>query len=266
MEQLAEASLLFHSFSTEHLLIPLASVRQLFLHHLHRCMRMPAGGATAGGSQQTGFDMELLTANAARLMFKGWPNFQSMSQGKRLSWELRSMKDLAENLALEQTSWGALMGKPMAIAPGKTTHPGVLLVGPPFTVSFSTRPDSTTSLSVRFPIILWSEEDAVILPPDTIGDQAQDQIPFYVDPPLQPGLHRDMFKEWGRTVAAELAMRQFPMSSAVMSHLPHSYQSASDSEQSVVTPRSVSSVDSSDLEGAHRPRSPDSSDLEGAHR
>lgn len=272
-EQLAEAALLFSSISistTAHLLVPIPAVRLVFMNHLGRCIRMPAGGATAGGSQQTGFEMELMTADAATLMFGSWPNFESSHQGRKLSWELRSMTELADKLALEQTGWGALCGKPRPIAPGTTTHAGVILVGPPFTISFTTRSDSTTSLSVRFPLVLWSEEDAVIMPPDTIGDGEQ-STPFYIDPPNQPGKHRDMFKTWGRKVAAELLMREFPMSPAVRSHIPAEYQSDCSSEDAAMTSRSVSPIrpdrpwDSSDEEGAHRPRSPDSSDLEGAH-
>ena len=127
-----------------------------------------------------------------------------------------------------------------------------------------------TLLSVRFPIIIWSEEDAVILPPD----DAQGN-PFYQDPPGQPGLHRDLFKTWARRVASTLLMEGYPMSPAVVSHLPKEYHSDSDSDAQPVTPRSVSPepsagepmspADSSDAEGAHRPMTPDSSDAEGAH-
>ena len=182
---------------------------------------------------------------------------------RKVSWELRSMEDLAVKLALEETGWGALQGKPMAIAPGRTTHTGVILVGPPFTVCWTMRADQTTSLSVRFPLIIWSEADAVILPPDD-----NQGLTFYTDPPSQPGLHRDMFKTWGRRVAGELAMRSFPMSRAVRRCLPQEYQSDCDSEADVpITPRSMSPpLDSSDEEGAHRPLTPDSSDMEGAHR
>ena len=133
------------------------------------------------------------------------------------------------------------------------------------------RPDRTTSLAVRFPLLIWSEEDNLILPPDDSRGVA-----FYVDPPNQPGLHRDHFKTWARRIAAELVMQGFPMSEAVLSHLPREYQSDSGSDAPPATPRSVSpsiledsdSVDSSDIEGAHRAASPepDSSDMEGAHR
>ena len=86
---------------------------------------------------------------------------------------------------------------------------GVILVGPPFTVTWAMRPDETTVLCARFPLILWSEEDAIILPPDDATG-----VPFYLDPPDRPGLHRDLFKTWARQVAGELLTRGFPMSRA----------------------------------------------------
>ena len=269
-EQLTAATLLHNSISiatTEHMSVPLPAVRLVFMNHLQRCIRMPAGGATAGGSQQTGFEMEMITAEAANQMFKNWPNRESANNGRKLSWELRNMTDLAEQLALEETGWGCMQGKPMAIASGRTHHCGVILVGMPFTISFTTRPDSTTCLSARFPLILWTEEDMVILPPDTTRED-ENPLPFYVDPADQPGYFRDMFKTWGRRVAAELVINNFPMSALVISHLPAPYQSECGSPDAPITPRSVSpplSVDSSDMEGAHRPPTPDSSDLEGAH-
>ena len=101
----------------------------------------------------------------------------------------------------------------------------------------------------------------MILPPDDSNG-----TPFFADPAAQPGFHRDLFKTWGRRIAAELLMLDYPMSPLVRSHLPTAYQS--ESEDEVVTPRSCSpaaSIDSSDMEGAHRPPSPDSSDVVGAH-
>ena len=280
-EQLTAAYLLFNNIAvatTQNLVLPLTAVRNVFMNHLQRCIRMPAGGAAAGGSQQTGFEMELVTAAAASQMFASWPNHESSNYGNTQSWELRNMEDLAERLALEETGWGAMQGKPMTIAPGTMHHVGVILVGMPFTVSFITRPDCTTSLSVRFPLILWSEEDAVVLPPDTVGEGAI-SLPFYIDPPNQPGYFRDLFKTWGRRVAAQLVVMNYPMSHAVKKHLPKEYASDSEVSDAPITERSVSpelpeedwrdnlsEVDSSDLEGAHRPPTPDSSDAEGAHR
>ena len=239
IEQLTEAFLLLNSISastTQQNSNSMEAVRLVFMNHLHRCIRMPAGGATSGGSQQTGFEIELITSDAASRIFEGWPNREASSGGRRMSWELRSMDDLADKLALQTAGWGGLQGKPMPIAAGRTTHTGVILIAPPFTVSFTTRPDRTTSLSVRFPLVLWSEEDNVILPPDD-----SDGTPFFADPAAQPGFHRDLFKTWGRRIAAELLMMDYPMSPLVRSHLPTAYQSESD-EDEVVTSRSCSPV------------------------
>jgi hypothetical protein len=274
MDQLEAASVLFNSLSvstTEQNSVSIADVRRVFMNHLSRCIRMPAGGATAGGSQQTGFEMELVTADCASRMFQGWPNRESSSDGRKMSWEFRSMETLADNLALQDqpAGWGALQGKPISIAPGRITNTGVLMVGPPFTVSWMSRPDRTTLLSVRFPLVVWTEDDAAILPPDDAAG-----TPFYINPPTQPGLHRDLFKTWGRRIAAELLMKNYPMSAKVLSLLPKEYLSDSDSDAPPATPRSVSpepvdnsdmEADSSDMEGGRRPPTPDSSDLEGAH-
>ena len=92
-------------------------------------MRMPAGGAMGGGSQQTGFEMELVSAMGASALFKGWPNHESTNSGRRQSWEIRSMEELSDLLCLHDppAGFGAMMGKPMAIAPGRDVHCGVLI-------------------------------------------------------------------------------------------------------------------------------------------
>ena len=115
-----------------------------------------------------------------------------------------------------------MQGRPMAIAPGRETHIGVLMCGPPFTATWVERADATTSLCIRFPIILWTEADAVILPPDDANG-----FPFYVyvDPPDRPGMHRDLFKQWGRRVAGELQTLDYPMSADAKSHLSTEYLS-----------------------------------------
>lgn len=238
MGQLKAAVRLFDSLTTataEQNTISIPHLRLAFLNHVKSCLRMPAGGATSGGSQQTGFEMELTSLIGVSQLLSSWPNHEMQNGGRRQSWELRSMDELAVHLDLESTSWGALMGKPMAIQTGKESHGGVLLATPPFTVTWVERPDGTTSLCCRFPIVLWSEEDAVILPPDTTSPDGT-ATPFYVDPPDQPGAHRDMFKTWGRRVAGELCRLGFPMSKLVRSHLPAEYMSdsgvASDSSDS----------------------------------
>jgi hypothetical protein len=204
-------------------IVSIPELRQVFMNHLKSCIRMPRGGAAAGGSLQTGFEMELVTVLGAASLFEGWPHRQTSACGRQQSWELRTMDELSDHLALESTSWGALQARPMAMLPGADTHAGVILAAPPFTVSLTTRPDKTTVLCVRFPIVLWSpssDTEAVILPPD----DAQG-VPFYVDPENQPGYYRDIFMTWGRRAAGELLTMGFPMSREVRSHLPAEYAS-----------------------------------------
>ena len=180
MDQLAEAFRLYSSIArsaTHENFTPMSVVHQTFTNHIQRVLRMPAGGAQAGGSQQTGFEMELVSSPAAGAFFRAWPNHESTNAGRRQSWEIQSMEDLDNILNLQESpaGFGALMGKPMALAPGRHCHAGVLLCAPPFTAVWFQRPDSTTSLCIRFPIVLWTEADAVILPPDDANG-----IPFYV--------------------------------------------------------------------------------------
>ena len=85
-------------------------------------------------------------------------------------------------------------------------------------MSWGERDDGTTWLCCRFPVVLWTEEDAAILPPDTTSEAGP--APFYLDPVDQPGAFRDIFKTWGRRVAGELCSRGFPMSTAVKLHMP----------------------------------------------
>ena len=162
--QLETAVLLYESIMTateDWNSVSIQHVRTAFYSHLKACLRMSAGGASARGSQQTGFEMELISAIGITRLMDGWPNFERSEGGRRQSWELRTMEELAAHLKLESTTdWGVMQGRPMPIQPGKSTHGGVLLVAPPFTVSWGMRPNRTTWVCVRFPIVLWSEEDA----------------------------------------------------------------------------------------------------------
>ena len=248
MDQLQAAVILYNSLAvltTQQNTISISHLRQAFFNHMKACLRMPRGGASAGGSHK-GFEMELVSSMGISQLMHGWPNHEAPSE-HRQSWELRTFEELATHLALESQGWGALQGRPMAIPPGKEKHEGVLLIGPPFTVSWGLRPDGTTWVCARFPMALWTEEDAIILPPDDSNG-----VPFYIDPPGQPGFIRDQFKMCGRQVARELMTLGFPMSRSVISHLGPDYQS--DSEVSIGSPRPRSEyLDSSDEEGAHQP-------------
>eukprot|EP00966_Prymnesium_polylepis_P041925 973506-Prymnesium_polylepis.1 len=62
------------------------------------------------------------------------------------------MEDLL--LLKQPAGWGAIMGKPIPMAPGRTSYVGLLLCAPPFTATWLQRHDGTTSLYVRFPFPL----------------------------------------------------------------------------------------------------------------
>ena len=201
-------------------------VHRTFMNHLQRCIRMPAGGAHAGGSQQTGFEMELVSPCAASEMFASWPNAEVTGGGRRRSWELRTMQELADHLALEQSpaGWGALQGKPMPLLPRREHHMGVILVGPPFTVTWAMRPDETTVLCARFPLILWSEEDAIILPPRRCDGGA-----FLSGPTRQTWATQRSVQNLDATGrGGAFDPRLSHVASTVISHLPSEYQSDSE--------------------------------------
>ena len=125
----------------------------------------------------------------------------------------------------------------------------------------------------------------MILPPDTSSTVGQESIsiPFYQDPPSQPGMHRDLFQSWAHKLLGELTLANFSFTAMACRHLPAEYMSDSEvveesdgrscsswgdvaaggSEEPIA--RRPSMLDSSDEEGAHRPQVLDSSDEEGAH-
>ena len=198
-------------------------VRRVLASHWRKCMKMPAGGAHAGGAQQTGFEMSLVSSNGVKELFNHWPNYQSVRLGH--SWECRTMEECASvcDFAASPAGWGALNGKPIPKTSGSLAHAGVLLVGPPCTVVWRMRLDATSSLTLRFPIIIHTAA-ATILPPD--DDQG---TPFYVDPPDRPGMHRDLFQAWGRKVVGELHARGFEMERPLLEQMPTEYRSGESS-------------------------------------
>ena len=236
-------------------MIPIADVRRVFMNHFHKVMRMPAGGALAGGSMQTGFEMELVTLSAVHALMEGWPNHQEMGRGS-LSWEVRSMEEMGPLLAFEKepAGWGMQNGKPISPLPQTHGHRGVLMASPPLTVTWS----KSTSLVVRFPITIWSDDNMMILPPDDAVGR-----PFYQDPPSLPGYHRDLFKKWAHTLLGELHSAGVRMTSRALAHLPPEYResdsscpeederSFSEEEEEVAV--AARPADSSDEEGAHQP-------------
>ena len=182
--------------------IPMQDVRRVISRHWQRCLRMPAGGAHGGGSMQTGFELELFPEETAIELFADWPHFQRSATN--VSWECRSMEDCAHYLNLQLWGWGnAKLAPPIQ---GSEEHSTVILAGPPLTCTLTTRSDGSTLLALRAPIILYTEDDAIILPPaDANG------VPFYVDPPDQPGMHSDLFKAGARRALGELSNMGFTL-------------------------------------------------------
>ena len=92
-EQLAAAANRYFALQQEkkEFMVATTLLRQTWTNHWQRVMRMPAGGAQGGGSMQTGFEMEMVTVEMARVLMKGWPNQQDMRCGG-LSWEARTME------------------------------------------------------------------------------------------------------------------------------------------------------------------------------
>ena len=267
--QLAAAAERYHAMvaPNKQFLIQLGNLRQVWTNHFHKVIRMPAGGALGEGSMQTGFEMELVSLPAVQALMEGWPNLQEMGRGG-LSWEVRSMEEIGPLLAFEENpaGWGMKNAKPIAPLPQTQGHRGLLLVSPPLTVTWSVRGDKSTSLVVRFPITIWSDDNMMILPPDDANER-----PFYQDPEDSPGFHRDLFKKWARKMLGELHVAQLPWTRQALAHLPPEYLECDSScheedERSVSEEEAEKSLtDSSDEEGAHRPMT-DSSDEEGAHQ
>ena len=187
--------------------VALDNVRQVYANHWRSILKMPAGGATAGGSMQTGFEMELLTAQAVRKLFVNWPNYQSMRMGH--SWEARTMQECALVCAFQDrpSGWGMWNGKPAPPVAGAKHHHAVLLAAPPITVTWQMRADTTTLLTVRTPLILFTEDDATILPPDDNTGK-----PFYVDPVGFKGQTRDAFRQHALLLTKELLDAGYPLS------------------------------------------------------
>ena len=168
---------------------------------------MPAGGANSGGSQQTGFELELITAAAARELFRSWPNHEVIRLGH--VWEARTMEEAETLLCFEEAlaGWGVGNAKPAPPVSGSKEHKAILMVAPPITVTFQIRQDKTSQLTVRAPLVIYTEEDATLLPPDD-----KEGTPFYVDPPDRPGMHRDLFRAHAQKAVGLMVEEGWPLS------------------------------------------------------
>ena len=107
--QLAAAAERYHSTiaAETQFMVPSTLLQKTWMNHWQRVVRMPAGGAAAGGSMQTGFEMELVSEPAIRALMEGWPNHQALPRGGH-SWEARTMEDAGR---LRFADWGVLNGK-----------------------------------------------------------------------------------------------------------------------------------------------------------
>jgi hypothetical protein len=186
--------------------VSLDNVRRVYANHWRSILKMPAGGASAGGSMQTGFEMEMITAAAVRKLFKNWPNYESIRMGH--SWEARNMQECAVVCAFQDqpAGWGCWNGKPAPPTAGSKLHAALLLASPPITVTWQLRADTTTLLTVRTALTIFTEEDAMVLPPDD-----KESKPFYVDPPDRPGYTRDLFRSHALLMAKELLDSGHPL-------------------------------------------------------
>ena len=71
----------------------------------------------------------------------------------------------------------------------------LLLAAPPSTVRMrKTAQEGLNMLQINYAIVLWTDSDTIVLPPDTT-DLEGNPVPFYIDPPRQPGLHLDLFRQ-----------------------------------------------------------------------
>lgn len=190
--------------------VPLTTVRRVIYNHWRSCLKMPAGGANAGGSQQTGFELELITPLGAREIFKAWPNHAFVRMGH--TWEARTMDECASLLCFEDipAGWGHGNAKPAPPTTGSKVHRAILMAAPPITVTYQVHQDTTGQLIVRAPVIIYTEEDAILLPPDD-----KEGTPFYVDPPTQPGMHRDLFRRHAKKMVKEMRDAGWPLSDSL---------------------------------------------------
>mmetsp|Transcript_43891 Transcript_43891/g.100534 ORF Transcript_43891/g.100534 Transcript_43891/m.100534 type:complete len:256 (-) Transcript_43891:7-774(-) len=120
-----------------------STVNRVLCNHWRSCLKMPAGGANAGGSQQTGFELELITSAGARAIFSSWPNHQFIRLGH--TWEARTMEEAELLLCFEElpAGWGVGNAKPAPCTSGSKVHKAILMAAPPITVTYQLRQDTT---------------------------------------------------------------------------------------------------------------------------
>ena len=100
-------------------------------------------------------------------------------------------------LQFEKSSWASSWGygnaRPLkAVATAAEAH-CILLAVPPFTIRLRTTGEGLRILQVNAALVLYLETDSIVLPPATTAADGT-TVPFYLDPPNRPGLHRDQFR------------------------------------------------------------------------
>ena len=138
--------------------------------------------------------------------------------------ELSTMELCSTHLAFHENKWASGWGHgnalPMFISSSKATS--LLLAAPPFTVRLRKTTENLNILQVNFVMVLYTESDTVVLPPD-VEDSEGRSIPFYLDPPNQPGWHRDAFRAHAKTMLGPLLEKNFPLSGGLSQQAPALY-------------------------------------------
>ena len=193
-----------------------------FYRLLRARMKMPRSGASGGGSMQTMFEIPMVSTEAVKHMFKLWPTKQGE---KDPCFELSTMELCSTHLAFHESKWASGWGhgnaRPMFIASTEATS--LLLAAPPFTGRLWKTTENLNILQVNFAMVLYTESDTVVLPPD-VEDSKGRSIPFYLDPPNQPGLHRDAFRAHAQMMLGELLKENFELSARLSAQAPAQYQ------------------------------------------
>ena len=130
------------------------------------------------------------------------------------------MAHCATHLALESrqhsSSWGFGNVRPLAVGSGLPTC--LLMASPPFTVRLRTTIDGLKILNVNLVLTLYTETHAMVLPPDV--EENGKNVPFYLDPPQQPGLHRDLFQQHAKKMLGQLLLAGFEVADALVARAP----------------------------------------------
>jgi hypothetical protein len=203
-----------------------------FYRLLRARMKMPRGGASGGGSMQSIFGIPMISETAVENMFKQWPKKQGESDP---CYELSTMQLCSSHLAFHESKWASGWGhgnaRPMFIASTEATC--LLLAAPPFTVRLRKTIENLNILQVNFALVLYTESDTVVLPPD-VEDSTGSSIHFYLDPPNQPGWHRDTFKAHAKTMLGEMLEKNFLLSVGLSARAPAQYHQQKAAAEAVI--------------------------------